>query len=139
MDYERIRQDIATVIAQLQLDHVAYPLVVEIDNRSVADLTKQTDPYLKVEVDYLPGGGQLDLADNPLVRQVGQICLYAIDKSGAGTAGVSKLLSFITPYFADGAMGVVRCHPPQATRGREINGWWHQPLLIDFWADAPAG
>lgn len=138
MNYEQISRDIRAVVAQVQLEYTDFALKVEIDNRDVVDLVTQTDPFLKLEIDYLPGGGQMTLEHNPIVRQVGQIALYAVDKGGAGTAGTSKLLTALTTHFASGVSGVVRWHPPQAVRGKAINGWWHQPLLIDFWVDAAA-
>jgi len=135
MNQEQASNDIRAVIAQIKADFTAYPLKVEIDNRNTVDQAAQTDPYLKVEIDYLPGGSQLDIGEQVLVRQVGQVCLYAIVKEDAGTAAAARLLDFVVPYFDRKVLGIVHLHPAQAIRGRAIKGWWYAPALLEFWYD----
>lgn len=133
MTYEQARIDVMTVIAQVVADHTAYPLVVESSNRAKVDQSLQTNPYLKVEIDYLPGGGQLDLGNTPNVRQVGQICLYTIAKGGSGEAEAAKLMDFVRPYFDCKRFGQINCHAAMAIRSKDIQGWWWVPMLTDFW------
>jgi len=128
-------RDIRAVIEQIKADFTAYPLKVEIDNRSTVDQATQTDPYLKVEIDYLPGGQQLSIGTDVVVRQVGQVCLYAIVKEGAGTDLAAQLLDFVVPYFDRKVLGSVHLHPAQAIRGRPVKGWWYAPALLEFWYD----
>jgi hypothetical protein len=135
MSQAQASRDLRAVVAQIQADFTDYPLVVEIDNHSVVDQVTQQDPYLLVEVDFLPGGGQLDLAERPLVRQVGQLCLYAVVKKDSGTDAARRLLDFVVPYFELQTCGSVKLHAAQAIRAREVKGWWYVPTLLDFWYD----
>lgn len=135
MSTAQASRDIRAVVNQIRADFTDYPLVVEINNRSEVDQATQQDPYLIVEIDYLPGGGQLDLAERPTVRQVGQLCLYAVVRKDAGEDAARALLEFVVPYFELQTRGAVRFHAAQAIRGREVKGWWYVPALLDFWYD----
>lgn len=124
--------DITAVIAQIIAEHTAYPLVVEQDNLGTVDEVTQTNPYLKVEIVFL-GVDQKELSfEHQLVEQWGQIWLTAICKPGGGTAAVKALLDFVTPYFDNKRMGVVRCRPVAAIKGKEVKGLWRQPALVTF-------
>jgi hypothetical protein len=130
---EQARLDIMNVINQIQADFSDYPLVVESDNRQVVDEATQDNPYLQVEIDYLPGGGQMDLGTRPMVKQVGQLCLYAVVKEGAGSAGAGHLLDFVLPYFDCKTRGIVTFHAGQRVRPIRRNGKWYAPVWFDFW------
>jgi len=139
MNLAQIQLDIRTVAAQIVADFSDYPLVVEIDNRKTVDQATQDKPYLKLEIDTLPGGGQLDIGKQVTVRQFGQLCLYAVDRAGNGTARAAALLDFAVPYLSRKVCGGVHFHAGQATRGKDIGGWWHQPCVLDFWSDHQEG
>lgn len=135
MSLEQARADVMAVVARIQADFTNYPLAIERENLDEIDQATQTDPYLQVEIDFLPGGGQLDLADQPLVRQYGQLCLYAVGKVGSGTAELDKLLDFVKPYFNLKRCGIVNFHAAQAVRGKPANGLYYKPMWLDFWYD----
>lgn len=126
------RQDIKAAFAQMRDDWAAYPLVIETDNRTTIDQATQTKPYLKVIVEFM-GGGQADMADRPRVRQDGQIEVHIVDKCGNGTAEIDALADFILPYLDMKNLGIVHTHAVERYKGKDVKGWWHEPLLINFW------
>lgn len=134
--YEQIRNEILAVIEQIQTDFSTYPLQVDAPNLSKTVLGGQSRPYLRVDIDYLPGGGQMEIGKaKQLVKQRGQVVLDVVVKGNSGTLEATKLLDFIVPYFNIKVLGVVRTHAVQAARGRELRGEWHQPLWVDFEAN----
>lgn len=126
------RQAIRTVLDQIRADWAAYPLVIETDNRKIVDQATQEKPYLQVEIDFM-GGGQADLGARPTVRQDGQIEIHIVDKAGNGTAEIDALVDFIVPYFDMKNLGIVRTQAVERYRGKDVKGWWHEPLLINFY------
>lgn len=133
MNQEQAHVAIMTVLEKIQADFTAYPLHIEIDNVTSVDQAQQANPYLKVEIDFLPGGGQMDLGRNPTVKQVGQILLAAVVKEGSGTLRAKQLLDFVTPYFDMVNLSGLETHAVQAHRSRTVNGKAYFPALVDFW------
>lgn len=132
MNQEQARVAIMTVLEQIQLEHTAYPLHIEIDNTSSVDQALQDDPYLHIELDFLPGGGQIELGQNPLVQQVGQILLAAVVKEGTGTSRARQLLDFVTPYFDMVNLSGLKTDAVQAHRAKNKDGKVYFPALVDF-------
>lgn len=132
MSYAQARTDIATAVAAAVAAWVAYPLVVEMDNRSAVNYDTQQKPFLQVDSYYL-GGDQLDLGDSPLVKQYGQIMLSVVSKEGTGIAESAALADFLVPYFELKNFVVVRTHAAEPQKSRILRGWHYQPVLIPFW------
>lgn len=132
MTLTEARAAIMAVVAQMQIDHTAYPLVVETSNRDVVDQALQVKPYLKVTVAFM-GGDQMDMADKPRIKQHGQVLLCAVAKGGSGEAEALELLDFITPYFDLARLGSIECHACTAVDAKEDKGWWHAPAIVDFY------
>jgi hypothetical protein len=126
---------IMTVVQQAAAAHADYPLVFEIDNRSTVDKAAQTDPYLEIEIHEIPSpdGGQLDLSDNPIVEQWGQIWISAVCKEGAGSLAVRKLRDFVVPYFDMQYLNGVHCRAVTLARGKTINGLYKCPAIVNFY------
>ena len=133
MSLATTRATLMAVVEQIVTDWTSYALKVEAPNRTAIDQVAQVDPYLRVDLDFLLGGGQDDMSDNPMVKQVGQLVITAVSKAGNGTAQSLELLDFVAPYFSVRTLGNVQMHAAEAQRGKEIKGWWHQPLLINFY------
>lgn len=129
---EQARVDIVTVVMAAQAAWTAYPLTVEYGNREVVDQNLQTKPYLKVKI--LPlSASQLDMADKPHVKQLGQIQLIAVAKEGSGESEANQLLDFLTPYFDMKAFSLVNCYAVEAQTPRTISGWEYCPAIVNYW------
>lgn len=134
--YEQIRADVIAVLNQIKADFTEYALHIDPPNMSTVDRATQQHPYLEVEIDCLPGGGQMEIGkDNPLIKQRGQIVLDVVVKGAAGTLASVRLADFIVPYFSCKRLGTVQTYAVQGARGREIKGEWHQPFWVDFFVN----
>lgn len=131
MTETQVRTAIQTVLAEIQTDWTAYDLAIDTENRGVVDQTSP-NPYLCVEIDFM-GGEQADMADRPLVKEVGQIVIEVVTKGGSGTVAGAALRDFITPYFDMKTFGELRTHACEKYRGRPKDGLYRLPLLINFW------
>lgn len=131
--------EIMKVVQQLVADHVSYPLKVDKDNRCTVDQAKQVDPYLEVEIKFMPDpdGGQIDIGSNPIIEQWGQIWLTAACKEGAGSLEAMKLLDFVVPYFDGKCLGTgtdrVHCRAVTLGAAKKINGLWKSPAIVNFY------
>lgn len=127
--------EIMAVVQQLAAQHTDYLLGVEVDNRSTVDQVTQDKPYLKIEIVEVasPDGGQLDLSDNPIVEQWGQIWLSAVCKEGTGTLEARKLRDFVVPYFDMQFLAGVRCRAVTLAAGKTVNGLYHCPAIVNFY------
>lgn len=124
--------EIMAVVAQIQQDWTAYPLVVEAENRTAVNQEKQTNPYLQVSLNML-SADQLDLAARPRVVQYGQILLAVLAKDGSGSVQARTLLDFITPYLELKDFTRVRTHAFEVARDTSVRGWTYYPGIINFW------
>jgi hypothetical protein len=120
------------VLAQIQEDHVAYPLAIELDNRFTINQETQDKPYLKVMLDFLRAD-QADMADKPRTRHLGQIVLSIATKHGSGCLEASALRDFVMPYFNLKQLGPMQCQAAERHRSVPLAGWEHFPVLINFW------
>ncbi len=133
MSQVQAKLDIRTVLEQIVTDHTAYPIVVEIDNRTLVNQATQVKPYLKAEIKFM-GSDQLDLGNaSQNVEQWGQIWLTVVSKGGQGTADATALIDFITPYFDLRRFSLVQCRSVTSVGGKEMKGLWHQPLIVNFY------
>ena len=126
------RQGIMTAMAAAVTAHTSYPLVVEADNRKLVDQVAQSDPYIQISIAFM-SAEQSDMADHPIVRQMGQIILAVAVKEGTGTAAGAALRDFIRPYFSMKNLGIVRTHAAEIYSSKTHMGWEYTPLLINFW------
>lgn len=133
MNQEQARTDVLTVLERIRAEFPDYALQVQSYNNEGIDQATQVDPYLEVEIDFLPGGGQLSLGQDPVVKQLGQIALYAVVKKGAGESHARRLLDFASPYFDMQVLGGVNTHATQAYRAKERDGLVYFPMLVDFY------
>lgn len=132
MSYEQARTDIATVVQAIKTAWASYTLNVEMDNRNSIDYSTQTDPFLQVETVYI-SGEQLDMGDSPKVAQYGQIILSAVSKDGTGSVNGIALLDFVIPYFEMKDFTCIRTRAAEPQAARLANGWYYQPVIINFW------
>lgn len=133
------RQAIMTVLAQIQTAWTEFDLKIDSENRDIIDQASQQNPYLAIEIDFL-GADQMDLSPNPLVRQTGQLVVYAVEKVGSGTARAARLRDFVRPRFSLqnlGAGGTLHCHAAEIYKSKTIAGWEYFPVLVNFWYSAP--
>lgn len=129
------KQAITDIMTALQLavdEHAAYPLEVDGPNFCTVGDADQDRPYLKVEIKFM-GAEQKDLGDHPTIEQWGQVWITAVDKRGKGWADASELLDFITPYLELRRLGTVQCRSVSAVSGKEVNGLWHEPAIVNFY------
>lgn len=138
MGFETIQQTIRTEVERARAAWVAYPLLVDYENREDVDLSKVTEAYLAVDIVYREGQ-QLSLGVSPLVADRGQIMLMAGAKVGTGTAKQMKLLDHFRPYLQlRDNLGEVRTHAAQIYPGRLARGFYYIPMVVGFWSVAAA-
>lgn len=126
------RAAIMTVIQQAVDDWDDFPLLVETENRRIIDQATQVNPYLRVWIDFL-GAQQAELGLNPLVRQTGQIMVQVVVKCDSGTRLPATLRDFLRPYLSLKNLGGLQTSVAEIYKSKEIKGWEHYPLLINFW------
>lgn len=126
------RAAVMAVVQQIQTDFTAYSLKVESENRTSIDQGTQVNPYLKVEIKPI-SGDQASLGVNPLVEQRGQILLYACIKDGEGAALADTLRDFVIPYFDRKVLNFVQCYAAIATQPKEVLGWRHFPVIVNYY------
>ena len=124
--------EITTRLATAQAAWSTYTLLVESENNSLVNQVTQVNPYLKLSV-LMYSAEQMDMADNPFVKQRGQIVLMVVAKENSGMAPTRALRDFLTPYFDLENLGTVQCQAAERHLGRLVNGWEHTPLVINFW------
>ena len=133
MNYlEQARIDVATVAAAMQAAWTAYPLLIEMDNRTVVDLTTQTNPYLCIEVVPI-FGAQADMADKPLVKQLGQILISAVAREGSGQSASNLLLDFATSYFDLKSLTLIQCRAAEGVKPKRYQGWWWSSCIVNYY------
>lgn len=133
------RTDVMTVMTAIVSAWTDYPLLVEAPDRDVVDQTLQTNPYISVDIKMM-GGEQKELGRKPLTEQRGQIVLMVTSKCGTGTVAANKLLDFVVPYFELKDLPLcVRTHTADVFGAKEIKGWRHSPILVNFFYHRFAG
>jgi hypothetical protein len=132
LTFSAARANIMAVVNQIVADFTTYPLAVETPNRTLIDLSKQTDPFLQVVIAAM-GGDQAEIGPDPLVRVDGQLVLTAVVKSGAGVADAEDLRDFVLPYFSTQNLGGVQLQAAQMVGGRAHLGLWYEPAIIPFY------
>lgn len=132
MSFAAAQEEILGVFARIQDEWDDYTLTVELDNRTVVDQSLQQVPYLQAQIVPLQGE-QLDLGADPTTKQAGQILLVACAREGTGTLEATRLVEFAARYFHLKDFTYVRCRAAEQVKGRLVGGWWHQPVVINFW------
>lgn len=126
------KAEVRAVAAQMQLDWTAYPLQIELDNRESVDLGTQTKPFLQISVKPM-AGEQMDMADNPLIEQRGQILLNVVSRAGDGTTESDALLEFAMKYFSLKYFTLVQCRAAVAVSPKLVKDRWYSPAIVDYW------
>jgi hypothetical protein len=109
-----------------------YTLLVSYDGLEQIDKSTQVLPKMCVEVIFLDGG-QLDLSNQPMGAQYGQIHLLAAAPIGSGSRRQLALLDHFMPYLELKNFSLVKTHMAYAYKEYEEKGWNVWPLLIPFW------
>jgi hypothetical protein len=91
MSREAARIDINTAINTAAAAWVAYPVLVDYENRELVDFASQTNPHLAVDIVYYDGK-QMDLSSTPTVGRYGQIMLAVCVLEGQGTSRANLLM-----------------------------------------------
>lgn len=133
---EEARVALVTKVEALKATWTAYTLVVQYDNRLLVDLAKQTNPYLRVSMEYLDGN-QIALGPNGGHRLIGAIVVEAWVKEGAGMKQANDLLQHFYPsmHMTD-SMFPLRTYAAQFRSGNAVKGWVAEAAIIGFWHDA---
>lgn len=133
---EQARVAITTKVNTLKVAWVAYPLIVEYDNRTLVNLATQQNPYLKVSIQYM-NGYQVDMSTTPNHRMIGTIIVEAFTKEGGGSKMANDLLQhFYTGLHMTDSMPPVRTYAAQFKTGRLFDGWQPEAAIIPFWFDS---
>jgi hypothetical protein len=138
---DECRQEFATALQAAATAWAAspggYPLAIEAENRTLVDLAspQAERPFLAWELRFLPGGGQVSMGRDPIVRQFGQLYLIVKVKEGQGVAAVNKLRDFVIPFVERKDWAVTRTEAALAMDPVPRLGWYHAPLLVTFWID----
>lgn len=126
---------IATRVNQLAGLWTDFTLAVEYENQKSVNLATQTNPYIRLGIDYLDGY-QADLAKNPIHRNLGMILIEACAKEGTGTLVLNRILEhFYKPMQMRDTLVPVRTYAARPTEGYPKDGWYRKPVMIPFWFD----
>jgi len=132
MSFVEAHKEILAAVDRMTQDWLDYELVVELDNRTAVDQNTQTNPYLQVQIVNL-SGAQMDLGSDPITEQRGQVLLNVCSKAGNGSLEGLALLEFAARYFHTKDFATVRFHAAEVVKPKTVNGWYHQPAIINFW------
>lgn len=131
MSYSQARLDIATVAQAIKTAWVAYPLLIETDNRDTIDLATQVNPFLQIDTVYL-SGEQLELSEASKEVKYGQLIVTVVVKEGSGSATAATLLDFVESYFSRKDLSIVRLEVSHPQKMETVKGWCYFPLLFNF-------
>lgn len=131
MSLSTARQDIAGMLQNIKTAWVAYPLIIETDNRNNVDYATQDKPFLQADVVFF-SAEQLDLSITPFTKQYGQIILSAVVKDGTGVVDVLALLDFAIPYVERKTLSKVRTETAEVVKPKVDRGLYYQPVIINF-------
>lgn len=135
MSLDQIRSALFSAVESAKVGfNGGYTLLIEYDNRIVVDTTKQTDPFLTVELDF-SDSEQADLSNNPVQRYSGMLTLNAAVPLGSGRAQALKLLDWFYPQLQRKAFGVVRTEMARVRVERRHNNWVYYPVYVPFRSD----
>lgn len=136
MSLNQIRSDMTAAVEAAASTFSAYPLIIEYDNKIIVDTAKQVNPFLQVRMKLLDGY-QMELANKPHHRLVGQIELAAVVKVGAGSAKAYQLLDHFYPKLHKTRLGTLRTMMALPGPVKDHLGWSYYPVLIPLWVDQP--
>lgn len=135
MSREAARTAVMSAIQTLAATWVAYPLLVEYENRTVVNLSTQDNPYLCVDLVYI-SAEQAELSRSPRHRAFGHIKLTVHIKKGQGVKPANDLLEhFFVPLQQSDTLGPVRTFAADFVRATERDGWMLYPVLVPFYCD----
>ena len=132
---EQARVALVTKIEALKATWVAYPLLVQYDNRDNINYATQVNPFLRVCLDYLDGS-QIALGPNGGHRMMGVILLEAWVKQGQGSKLGNDLLEhFYLGVHQTDSLPPLRTRAAEMRSGNKINGWVATAAVIGFHVD----
>lgn len=132
---ESTRIAIVTAIEALRLTYAAdTSLVVEYDNRIAVDPALQVNPYLAVQIKFIDGF-QVEIANNPLHRLVGQVYLVAWVKENTGSSKANLMLEHFYKGLQRKQFGAVRLRMAVPTKQVKVLDWVGFPVILPFWTD----
>lgn len=132
---ESTRIALVTAIEALRLTYTAdTALVIEYDNRIVVDPAQQVKPYLAVQLKFIDGF-QVDIANKPLHRLVGQLYLVAWVKDNTGSSTANLLLEHFYKGLQHKQYGAVRLRMAIPTKQAKVLDWVGFPVILPFWTD----
>jgi hypothetical protein len=138
MSLETIRTDIVTAVEAAKAGfNLGYTLVVEYENRIVVDTKTQTNPFLTVETIILDGS-QLEIANAPHHRLLGQIHIAAAVPDGSGASQANRLLDWFIPKLHGKTFNTVRTKLAVPSKPIPHLGWQYYGVAIPFWSDQPS-
>lgn len=129
---EQARVALVTKIEALKATWLAYPLLVQYDNRESINYSTQVNPFLRVSIEYF-NGAQIALGPNGGHRMMGVILLEAWVKVGQGSKlGNDLLTHFYLGVHQTDAMPPLRTKAAEFKTGNTINGWKAQAAIVPF-------
>lgn len=132
---ESTRIAIVTAIEALRLTYATDAnLVIEYDNRIAVDPAQQVNPYLAVQIKFIDGF-QVEIANNPLHRLVGQVYLVAWVKENTGSSKANLLLEHFYKDLQRKQFGTVRLRMAVPTKQVKVLDWVGFPVILPFWTD----
>lgn len=132
---EQARVALVTKIEALKATWLAYPLLVQYDNRESINYSTQVNPFLRVSIDYF-NGAQIALGPNGGHRMMGVILLEAWVKVGQGSKlGNDLLLHFYPSIHMTDLLPPLRTRAAEFRTGNKINGWIATAAVIGFHHD----
>lgn len=131
MSQTQAMRDIMTTLQRAVDEHTAYPLLVDAPGLEQVDPVTQTDPYLKVKVNFL-AAEQVELGA-PTVRMWGQIWLETVVKAGTSWDPAVTLNDYLFRYFNCQRIGILNCLAVGAMPMKTKDGQDHWPLIVNFY------
>ena len=137
MSREAARIDITTAVSAAASAWIAYPMVVDYENRELVDYALQVKPFLGVDLVY-HDGEQMDIGVSPLVGAYGSIALAVCVPEGKGTSEPNLVMDYFTSNLQLKQWSLVRTGVARPQPSVSRKGWYCLVTLINFWYYEPA-
>lgn len=132
MSREAARIEIYGMVRAAAAAWIAWPVIIDFENRPSVDFTAQPKPYLAVDIVYYDGK-QVDMADNPYVGRYGNILLAAMTPVGRGTSESNLLIDHFSKYLQMKGMPLISTKAARPLPPVEPLGWYGTMASVDFW------
>ena len=128
---EGFRQAVNVKVEARKALWTAYPLIIEYDNRLIADTQTQINPFLCVKIEYI-SGEQVDFGRAPNHRVYGSLVLAAAVKANSGVKQANDLLQHFYPACHLTTISGARMWGAQFEKDKPHLGWVYYPVSIPF-------